>query len=48
VLEVFNAYESAYVLVCLGLCVREKFKNPSDNGVRGKREKNSKLQVTMV
>jgi hypothetical protein len=27
---------------------REKFKTPSDNGVRGKRKKSSKLQTTMV
>ncbi len=46
--EIFNVCESACVLVCLGLCVREKFKAPSNNGERGKRQKNSKLQVTMV
>lgn len=40
--EVFNACESVCGLFCLGLCVRKKFKAPSNNDARGKKEKKLK------
>jgi hypothetical protein len=37
--EVFNACKSACVVVCLGLCVREKFKAPSKTMVQQEKER---------